>query len=206
MKKLLIITLVVLSIAFGLGTANAVPLAIGPTDYAISGSALGSLPSPIATSIASFDFGLPGELPMVGTVTEDIYRMPSGLLFTYVINRTSDGSLAVISRLSASIFSGFTTDADYDSGSSGVYAYNVDRHSASTVGFDLYGALGAGQQSRVLYIQTDALYYTTGYVSLQNGRTADLTMLGPTAIPEPTSMLLLGMGILGIFGLKRKSA
>jgi len=67
----------------------------------------------------------------------------------------------------------------------------------------LAGGVAEGSTSPLFWIQTDAQYYTNGTTQLQGTGNCRIVTYAPT-VPEPGSMLLLGMGILGLFGLGRK--
>jgi len=202
MKKLLMTTLVCLMVLGVTSTAKAVVLAPGAGTTAISGAAFPSWITHLASTTVPFSFGSPTALK-VGTVSQNVYSNSTGLLFSYLITRNASAPSEFLSRMTATFFSGFAVDADYDSASSGNVADSVDRLSGSTVGFD-FDPLDAGETSRLVWIQTDAQYYGSGVVSLINGGSQNLTLYGPT-VPEPATLSLLGLGVLGLFGLRRKS-
>ena len=51
-----------------------------------------------------------------------------------------------------------------------------------------------------LIIQTNALTYTTGFLSAQDGTAGSGIGFQPSAVPEPSSLALMGGG-LSVFGL-----
>jgi len=73
--------------------------------------------------------------------------------------------------------------------------------------FTLLG-LAPGTTSAVLVIATDATNYTTGKVAAIDGSTVTLAGFQPAVVPEPSSMVLVGLGVLGLtgYGLRRRKA
>ena len=112
-----------------------------------------------------------------------------------------------IERIFTSSFTGFSTDVGYNSTSGGVAPSTVDRGAnGSVIGFNFPlpgAAIGTGQGSAILVIETNATNFTTGAVSVQDGVTAAGTGYAPSAIPEPTSMILLGTGIIVVVGWRK---
>ena len=78
----------------------------------------------------------------------------------------------------------------------------IDRSiSGPVIGFNFPASdqISTGQTTPLLVIETNALYYTTGYASAQDG-TAGYGFAYAPAVPEPSSLALMGGG-LSVFGL-----
>jgi hypothetical protein len=130
--------------------------------------------------------------------------------FTYTF---SDNGPSVNERFTASNFAGFSVDAGYV-GTKGlnVNPQTINRSGdGSVVGFNYFPGTGtnlmSGQTTSILIIETNALYFTTGTFTIQDGSTATIQGYAPslTAItPEPASLALFGSGLLGAVALIRR--
>lgn len=62
--------------------------------------------------------------------------------------------------------------------------------------------LNPGDESAILWVQTNAPSYTAGVFNVQNGRNITVDSFAP--VPEPASLLLLGTGLLAFGGIARR--
>jgi hypothetical protein len=133
----------------------------------------------------------------------------SGCLdFVYQVTRSAGTD--TIERITAGSFTGFSTDVGSVTTSPGVVPSTVDRSSTgSVIGFSYAGgaALSGTQGTQLLVVETNALHYTVGLLSVQDQQTANGVGFQPTAVPEPVSMSLLGGGLamLGLLRFRRKA-
>jgi hypothetical protein len=168
------------------------------------------------TLLASFNSG---NVVAVGgkytfTLTAAVYSDPGNVFgagdldFVYQVSNSAS-SADSIGRVTAIDFTGFSTDVGYTpSGSTlpgGLFVDGtvapelVDRVSADVVGFSFNAPLtlliGPGQTSAALVIETNATNFSAGSVNLIDGSVSQVNAFQPTAVPEPTSFALLGLGI-----------
>lgn len=203
MKKIFIAALVSFFVLGISATAKAVVLVpgsiAGPAGLPVPGGAfIATITQPVAYDAIS------------GSITQNVYLNATGYLFEYTFtNFPFPTSQNAVWRITATNYAGFWTDVDASPAAGGVMPIWLDRSLVGdSVGFQFFGSGGVGilpgTRTAKLWIQTNAQYYGLGTGHFIDGGTKDVTLYGP-AVPEPVSMLLLGMGILGLFGLKRKS-
>ncbi len=149
----------------------------------------------------------------VGTDTGNTF-CPTCLDFLIAVGDNST-STASVQEVTAALFGGFQTDVGIASsqtcsqGSPGNDPSLVDRSGGpgNAIDFNWVGLIGQTTLDpgycSVLIIETDATAFTAGTVTITDTGNATDTVSGyaPVSAPEPSSLLLLGMGFAGLFGL-----
>lgn len=209
MKKLLI-AILALGLTFGLtAKSEAVVLNTGDDNIAVTGATSPGAGDPILASIIGSAWATPSGL-VSGTYSTWVRQDADGyLVFEYQITNSAT-SISSVNRATMVNFLGWTTDADSNSLSGTLQdATSMDRIDGATVGFDFSsGALASliqpGETSEILWIKTNSKLYGSGFLSIIDGGSANVAAFQP-AVPEPTSMMLFGTGLLGFVGrLRRK--
>jgi hypothetical protein len=170
-------------------------------------------PVPSGNELASLAAPYAG-IGFSGTLTSKVFSNDptnpfgaTGLTFTYELSNAAS-SVHVLHRLSASNFTGFSTDVNYGPGT-GVQPYQADRSTADVVGFNFtetafggFGVIQPGTQSRLLVVHTNATQHISSDVSLINGGVSTVPSFSP--VPEPGTWILASLGVLGIAAFIRR--
>lgn len=219
-KYLLPVALVVLS---GFATAKADALLPGTANQAGPGNILfvaagNTVLGYVETAVTASNIN---GISFTGTARALVVRNGGGTLDFYY-QFTNNGP-SQISRLSMGDFDAFTTTVFNitngallntlagcgacsfinGTGDSDSVSRSID---GNVVGFN-YGSafpFATGTTNLVVVIQTDATLFRPGDFNQIDGATGNAMAFAPTNIPEPTSMLLLGTGLIGAAGIMRR--
>jgi len=194
--------------------AHAAPLSAGGS---VAPSVLGS--NPLTTdTIIDHTSGIATQTTAGVTLTVSydawVGRNGGGTLdFIYQFTNSSSSNTSVDSTTHA-VYDSFTTDVSYYQPGGDINPVLATRTSdGQTVKFfwknpttGVGADVAPGQTSTIQVISTNAVYYTAGTYSFQDGVTANGVGFAPTLVPEPSTMALVGLGALGFvaYGLRRR--
>ena len=169
-------------------------------------------PDPVGGTVIAnqtIPFNVPGFFD--GSLTSTVVRggnNPFGanaLTFTYrIVNAPSSPN--AIARMTIDPYTGFQTDASFQTPSVGVNPALIDRNTADTVGFSFSqqigpGALLPGTNSAVLVIQTNATDFQNALANIIDSGAISVLSFAP--VPEPTMLGLAGVGALVLIRRRR---
>lgn len=139
-----------------------------------------------------------------GNLSENVYKDAAGMLFEYSFANTgANGGSDAIELMSTVNYAGFTTSVDATG--SGVSPFTISRSTGSGSVIDFFfSGVPLGSSSDSLWIQTNADNFTVISTALQDGGNTSLSTFGPAATPEASTMLMFGMGTLGLVGLRNR--
>jgi hypothetical protein len=169
-----------------------------------------NLPSLFLVGIAQANWSLPNPLKATGWYSEEVYLNPltNGLDFYYQVHNNA-ASADAIEHISVYDFKVFSTNVWFIGGGLTPPSYASRGATGDSIDFwyGLFGAgplLNPGQTSDWLLVQTNATIVDGGGMSLIDSGSTNVFTYGPTAIPEPATLIMLGSGLVGLAGYVRR--
>jgi len=180
---------------------SVIPTAV-PGSFTSSLTLLASVTAPFTISF--------GALSTSGDGDSWVYRTAGGTLDFLFQVTTNPGSNDQAETLSMALFGSFTTDVDYLTGTSVVPASSSRSSDGNIVNFGFVPGFDGGQSTAVLVIETNATSFTKGLLSIQDTGNDSVSSFEPTGVPivatpEPSGLVMLGYGLLGLAGLRRRT-
>ena len=144
--------------------------------------------------------------PFVADYTVSVYRggadaaCASCLNFVYTLTNTAATGGDFIDSFATSNFGAFTvSEGNLSTGTSSLIVNDgTDIGGIVTLDLDHGNQLYAGEILDTFVLITNAQYYGVGSITFQDGASVVGDSLVAAATPEPSSLLLLGSGLLGL--------
>lgn len=210
MKKLLVVALMLMLVLGTSTLAQAALVNLLPGDD----KPVGTAPLPGVTELAKVNAAPFENARVKGNLTQWVYRDNADNYLIFAYQMTVGGNILNnddIKRMTTINFpTPWTTDVAYVAGSgTSTVPVSVDRSPVvgATIGFDwgpIANHLPIGATSPIMWIKTNAEYYDFhGQTQVIDGGIGLVQTYQP-AVPEPTSMVLLSIGLLGAGAKLRK--
>jgi hypothetical protein len=198
-----------LALAAAGSAAHATPLAPGGSAPAsslpVTGTTVASTSGTFVSDLGNGDFsGSFVEYVLKG----DVYGKNDLAWYIEITNNKKKGA-ADIDTISVSFFKGFLTDVGYcatsgahECGGEGTVLPKSESRTSNGAAIDFYVDINpTGATTDWLMIETNAISYTKGYISVENSGVATVTAYAPLAVapvPEPSSWALMLLGFAGL--------
>jgi len=217
MKRAIFTAVAVLSLMLVLTPAFASN--VPPNQVAVANlwTNLGTNPLPGLTPVSPFvggAFSLPAITPFTGVYGTQVYSYDAAghLVFVYIVSldpAPPNPANADVQKISTGDWDdSITVDAkQFDLFGGSVAASGINRLNGVITMYFQNPLVKAGQTSYLALLYTNATEYTEDTIGVQDGAGQTVNgfvPLAPTTTPEPATLSLLGIGMLGMGALRKK--